>query len=88
VGALRLVVALGRLRCLVPEKLLEQFLTHALVGEALGDGVPKQVWIHALVNPGFFGYVLDDLLNAALRVVPSLARLKEPTGFSVAHMEA
>lgn len=50
-GPLRLVVALGRLRRLVPKKLLEKLLPHALVCEALRDGVPEEVWVDALLNP-------------------------------------
>ena len=64
-GTLRLVVALRCLRGLVPERLLQKLLSHSLVGKALGDGVPKQMRVHPLLDPRIFGYVLDNLLDAA-----------------------
>ena len=47
-GSLRLVVALGRLRCLVPEKLLEKLLSRSLVRQLLGDGMPQEVRVEKI----------------------------------------
>ena len=41
------------------------------VGEALRHGVAKQGRVDVLCEIGFLGGLLDDLLNASLRVVSS-----------------
>ena len=70
------------------EKLLKKLFPHSFVGKALGDGVPKQVRVHPLLNPGLLGHVFHDLLDTPLRVVPSLPGSKDPAGLPVPSMQA
>ena len=62
----RLVVALSGLGSFVPKELLEELLQHSLVGQALGDGVTKEMGIHSFHNACVFGHLLYDLLDTAL----------------------